>query len=67
MGIRYSGEKDGGLKRRCREGGAEAETRGRIERRRPVERNILVDERLKEGNGSNEGGAIYIRRTWART
>lgn len=45
VGIRYSGEKDGGLERRCCGGGAEVETRGRIERRRLVGRNIFVDEK----------------------
>ena len=44
VGIRYSGEKDGGLKRRYRGGGVEAETRRMIERRRPVGRNMFMDE-----------------------
>lgn len=43
VGIRYSREKDGGLERRYCGGGAEAETKERVERRRPTERNILVD------------------------
>ncbi len=44
VGIRYSGEKDGGLENRCCGGEAEEETRGRMERRRLVGRNIFMDE-----------------------
>lgn len=65
VGIRYSVEKEGGLERICCGGGAEAETRRRrIERRRPVGRNIFEDEkwvceRRKKVNESRERWCLH--------
>lgn len=44
VGIWYSGEKVGGLESRYCGGEAEEETRGTMERRRLVGRNIFMDE-----------------------
>lgn len=74
VGIPYSAEKDEGLESRCCGGGAEAKTRGRIERKRLAGRNIFEDEKRGYERGRTtraDRRGIYIEvisyaraRTW---
>ena len=64
VGIRYSGKKNGGLERRCRVGGVEAETRETMDRRRPVGSNIFVNGRKvyeKVNNREPKDSIVYIQ------
>ena len=58
VGIWYSGKKNGGLERRCRVGGVEAETRETMERS-PVGSNIVVKRCMTRQNTESQKKEVF--------